>query len=115
MATTSPWADDGEYALTASTRWRTARSLHNHTLLACMAQTGRRHQIRIHLADCGLPIVGDALYGGPPPAMPIAGHFLHARAIVFPHPRSDRTERTLRVCAPLSPDRQALLRSLMQS
>lgn len=51
-------------------------------LLAAMPRTGRTHQIRVHLAQAGLPILGDALYGGEPaPRL-----MLHARVLRFPHP-----------------------------
>ena len=94
-------------ALPAWTRWRTASRHGRFTLLACIARTGRRHQIRVHLAHAGLPIVGDALYGGPPAPIPLAGHFLHAHTISLPHP--DGT--TLLLEAPLPPERQAFLAS----
>lgn len=56
------------------------------TYLLIQIKTGRRHQIRVHLAAIGHPVVGDALYGGPP-AKRLC---LHASRIRFRHPRGDR-------------------------
>ncbi len=65
--------------------------------------TGRTHQVRVHLAHAGFPVVGDALYGSgggaPRP-------FLHASALTLPHPRSGKR---LRIEAPLPPDMAAFL------
>jgi 23S rRNA-/tRNA-specific pseudouridylate synthase len=68
------------------------------------------HQVRVHLQHAGHPIVGDTLYEGPPPAPGTYGHFLHASAATFPHPRDGRTT-TLR--APLPADRAAALAALV--
>ncbi len=54
--------------------------------------TGRQHQLRVHLASQGCPILGDQLYGGPPvcqiPGIPIPRMMLHARMLTFRHPMS---------------------------
>ncbi|MEM9492121.1 MAG: pseudouridine synthase, partial [Myxococcota bacterium] len=99
--------DDG--AQPADTRWRPAGRYRDHTLLACITRTGRRHQIRVHLAQADMPIVGDVQYDGPEPPRAMVGHFLHARSIVLPHPG---TGQLLRVAAPLPAERQAVLDSL---
>lgn len=68
-------------------------------------QTGRTHQIRVHMAHIGHPLVGDELYGGAP-AAGMARQALHADRLAFEHPA---TGRTLEFHAPLPPDlRQAL-------
>lgn len=75
------------------------------TWLALMPLTGRTHQLRVHCAELGMPIVGDGKYGGKL-AFPAKPDFpkrlmLHAREIALPHP-DDGT--TLRVSAPLPPE-----------
>ena len=71
---------------TASPRTRrspsSARST-THALVRCVAQTGRMHQVRAHLAHVGSPIAGDTLYGGKPLGDD-EGFFLHAAMIAFP-------------------------------
>ncbi len=91
-------------SLPAATYWHVAKHLRTTTLLQCKMTTGRMHQIRIHLADAGFPIVGDELYGGP--AMKPTGHFLHASRITFAHPISGQP---LTIDAPLPIERQRLL------
>jgi len=74
-------------------------------LLRCSLHTGRTHQIRVHLAHAGYPLVGDALYGG----RPLAGlnrQALHAVRLAFVHPV---TEAPLDFWAALPTDLQALL------
>lgn len=56
------------------------------TELACKLETGRTHQIRVHLAAIGHPVVGDARYGGERPAIPVGRPFLHAERLAFVHP-----------------------------
>lgn len=69
--------------LAAYTQFAVERATDRHALVRCVAQTGRMHQVRAHLAHVGAPIAGDALYGG----KPIAGHdgfFLHAQSLRLP-------------------------------
>ena len=56
------------------------------TLLECSLETGRTHQIRVHLAAIGHPVVGDSRYGGARPDLPAARPFLHAGRLAFDHP-----------------------------
>jgi tRNA pseudouridine32 synthase/23S rRNA pseudouridine746 synthase len=79
-------------AQTASTRYRTLAVGPGAALVELSPKTGRKHQIRVHLAHIGRPIIGDARYGG---ALMVAGRpaprlMLHAAALSFPHPEGGR-------------------------
>ena len=71
------------------------------TYVSCRLETGRTHQIRVHLADAGTPILGDVLYGGKPPkhlvlreaAEALKRPALHARVLGFVHPVTGKTVR----------------------
>lgn len=58
------------------------------TLLRCELESGRTHQIRVHLAAITHPVVGDALYGGRRPSIDLERPFLHAIGLAFAHPSS---------------------------
>ena len=62
-----------------------------HALLRVTLETGRMHQIRVHLAAIDLPVVGDPIYGVPEPAL--GRQFLHASELAFPHPVHGRADR----------------------
>ena len=53
-----------------------------------MLETGRTHQIRVHMASIGHPLLGDFTYGAPSPEKGLEGQCLHARRLKFIHPRS---------------------------
>ena len=94
------------------TEWFVEKEFDGFTLLRVVLHTGRTHQIRVHLASVGRPVVGDALYGGgrdqqvrlPRARQAIAGlgrFFLHAHRLRFHHPwRKETVEFT----APLPPE-----------
>ncbi len=79
------------------------------TELACKLETGRTHQIRVHLAAIGHPVVGDGRYGGDRPAIDMARPFLHAERLAFEHPR---TGEVLTFTSELPADLQAVRRGL---
>lgn len=86
------------------------------TLLHVNIETGRTHQIRVHLASLGHPVVGDALYGAPREirvgksgAISLSRNFLHAAELRFSHPR---TGQKLDLQAPLPPTLQDFLAAL---
>ena len=54
--------------------------------IACRLETGRTHQIRVHMAYLGHPVAGDTVYGPKKPAFDCSGQCLHARTIGFVHP-----------------------------
>ena len=89
----------------AVTHYRVKRRFAAHTLLECTLETGRTHQIRVHLAWIGHPIEGDAVYAGK-----ARGAFrrqaLHAWKLAFEHPA---TGKAVRFEAPLPGDFKALL------
>ena len=72
------------------TRFTVERRLGDATLLRAYPLTGRTHQIRLHLAHLGFPLLGDAKYGGPAEwrGRRLAYHLLHAERLELPHPRS---------------------------
>ena len=72
----------------ARTHYETQEELPGNTLLAVQLETGRTHQIRVHLAYLGYPVLGDGMYGNPSPLLD--RQFLHATRLGFRHPITDR-------------------------
>jgi 23S rRNA pseudouridine1911/1915/1917 synthase len=74
----------------AATRYRTLRAGPLAALVEASPETGRTHQIRVHLATVGAPLLGDARYGGPRRIreVAVARVMLHARRLELPHPRT---------------------------
>ncbi len=95
----------------AVTRVRALERLPQATLVACELATGRQHQIRIHLAEAGHPLVGETVYvrDWPGPLLPASRPMLHAEVLGFVHPR---TERRLRFEEPPPADFTAALERL---
>ena len=75
----------------AVTHWRVLERFPGYTLLECKLETGRTHQIRVHMAYRNHPIVGDTVYGRPKPELGQDSQCLHARALTFRHPRTGET------------------------
>ncbi len=100
----------------AITDYRVARRFRHYTLIEARPHTGRTHQLRVHFAAAGHPVVGDTLYGAPS-KINVGGearktllrNFLHAAAIEFVHPG---THQMLRLTAPLPEDLQEFLDDL---
>jgi len=62
-----------------------------HTLISAKLETGRTHQIRVHMAHIGHPVLGDTVYGGGSPSFAGQGQVLHAAEIAFIHPVTGKT------------------------
>jgi len=84
--------------LEASTFYEVSERFRRHALLSCSPRTGRTHQIRVHLAHIGLPVIGDRLYRKfgasrprlPKGAPPVERQLLHAHRLEFEHPLDGR-------------------------
>ncbi len=76
--------DKGKHAVT---HFRVLERFGDFTLVECRLETGRTHQIRVHMKYIGYPLVGDPKYG-PKKTMDIGGQALHAEVIGFDHPKT---------------------------
>ena len=72
----------------AVTHWQLLASYRGYSHILCRLETGRTHQIRVHMASIGHPLLGDFTYGAPSPEKGLAGQCLHARRLRFVHPRT---------------------------
>lgn len=92
----------------AVTHYQTQESWKEVSLLRVRIETGRTHQIRVHVAHIGHPVAGDRQYGRRQPALPapVTRQMLHAETLAFRHPR---TGKPLEFRAPLPADMKSLL------
>ena len=72
----------------AVTHWEVVARYRGYTHIRCRLETGRTHQIRVHMAHIGHPILGDTVYGHKKPELGQDSQCLHAGALCFTHPRS---------------------------
>lgn len=102
-------AVDPEHGRAARTRFRVVERFGDYTLVECRLETGRTHQIRVHMAHIGHPVVGDPKYGPRRSPFAIAGQALHSAELVFRHPLSGAA---MILTAPLPADMEEILRTL---
>ena len=74
----------------AVTHWEVIARYRGYTHIRCRLETGRTHQIRVHMAHIGHPILGDVIYGHKKPELGQSSQVLHAGALCFRHPRDGR-------------------------
>ena len=74
----------------AVTHWEVVRRYKGYTHVRCKLETGRTHQIRVHMAHIGHPILGDMVYGHKKPELGQDSQCLHAGSLCFSHPRDGR-------------------------
>ena len=82
----------------AVTHWEVIARYRGYTHIRCRLETGRTHQIRVHMAHIGHPILGDTVYGRKKPELGQESQVLHAGILCFKHPRD---QRPVMVVAPL--------------
>ena len=75
-------------AKNAVTHWELLHTYSAFSHIRCRLETGRTHQIRVHMAHIGHPLLGDGVYGAPSPEKGLSGQCLHARMLRFVHPRT---------------------------
>lgn len=92
----------------AITHFQVEERFAEYTLVLCRLETGRTHQIRVHMQYIGFPIVGDPKYGRRK-SLPVAGQLLHAHRLTFIHPISGKE---ISVSCPIPEDFQQVLAEL---
>ena len=100
------WWPDGRSAVT---HWEVIARYPGYTHVRCRLETGRTHQIRVHMAYIGHPILGDTVYGAKKPVPGLQGQCLHAVGLRFVHPR---TGETVELTCPLPEEFQRELKKL---
>lgn len=79
--------NDGKDAIT---HYKVLERFKNYTYIECMLETGRTHQIRVHMSSIGYPLLGDTIYGPSKSPFHLTGQTLHARLLGFVHPRTSQ-------------------------
>ena len=74
--------EDGKLAVT---HYEVLERYNGYTLIKCILETGRTHQIRVHMSSIGFPLVGDPLYGFKRQKFKLDGQMLHAKTLGFIH------------------------------
>lgn len=82
----------------AVTHYKVLKRFREYTYIECRLETGRTHQIRVHMTSIGHPLLGDEVYGSRRSPFRLEGQTLHAYKLGFIHPV---TQAYLEVCAPL--------------
>lgn len=82
----------------AITHYKVLQRYRNYTLLEIVIETGRTHQIRVHMAQIGHPVIGDTVYSNGKNEFGVEGQMLHAQKIQFRHPS---TNKTMEIEAPI--------------
>ena len=101
--------DQGKHAVT---HYRVLQRFQGYTYIECVLETGRTHQIRVHMASIGHPLLGDVVYGpGKCPIAGLEGQTLHAGILGFIHPR---TGEYMEFTAPLPEYFEKLLNTLLE-
>ena len=93
----------------AVTHWTVLARYPGYTHVQCRLETGRTHQIRVHMAYLGHPILGDTVYGAKKPVPGLTGQCLHAVGLQFIHPR---TKELVSLTCPLPDEFTAMLRKI---
>ena len=93
----------------AVTHWEVLEPLRGCTHVRCRLETGRTHQIRVHMAHIGHPILGDTVYGAKKPVPGLTGQCLHAVGLQFVHPR---TRELVTLSCPLPEEFERMLKKL---
>jgi 23S rRNA pseudouridine1911/1915/1917 synthase len=73
----------------AVTHYEIIERYNGYSLIKCILETGRTHQIRVHMASIGFPLVGDPLYGFKKQKFKVKGQMLHAKTLGFIHPKKN--------------------------
>lgn len=72
----------------AVTHYKVLEELGNYSYIQCVLETGRTHQIRVHMAHIGHPLIGDTVYGAKKDPFALEGQCLHAKVLGFTHPKT---------------------------